>query len=575
MNRRSFLRSAVDAAAAATVIPAFEFENEVHSSLTTQTANELIDLFVKQNDSLVDTIIAAQQNDKNKPFFGGFSGTFALFPVGKAAWYANRMVCSLVSPKSKHFNSDNVASAALRAILFVREMQHDDGTIDLTTTNFHSPPDTGFVVEPVALTLAVIRKHAREQYADIQETCESFLQAAGLAMAIGGIHTPNHRWVVNMALARINSLFPNEKLVSRIDQWLAEKIDIDSEGHYAERSTSIYSPLTNRCLITVSRLLDRPELLDPVRKNLRLTPYLVHANGEIATEVSRRQDQFRVAKMGNYFYPYRYMAIADNDGQYSAMVDLIQRTVGLANLYGDLAYLLEDDDLQNPLPPVEQLPVNFELTFARSKIVRIRREAVDATIVADNETFMTVHRGNAALRAIRFASAFFGKGQFKSNSIKKVDNGYVMEQSLTAAYYQPLAAQHLPNSGDWKAMPKHHRRQTETQKLKSVVHVTEQEETLTAVFEVTETERVPFAIELAFDREGKLAGVDPVEGIEDAFLLRKDEFTFTAGGDVIKIQASASSQHNWTQIRGALPKLDAQSVYITGFSPFKLKITIS
>ena len=31
------------------------------------------------------------------------------------------------------------------------ELQHADGTIDLHTTNFHSPPDTAFVVEPLRL----------------------------------------------------------------------------------------------------------------------------------------------------------------------------------------------------------------------------------------------------------------------------------------------------------------------------------------------------------------------------------------------------------------------------------------
>ena len=83
---------------------------------------------------------------------------------------------------------------------------------------------------------------------------QTFLLRAADALTVGGIHTPNHRWVICMALARCFSLFPQIKYVDRIDQWLNEKIDIDPDGQFTEKSTSIYTPLTNRSLITMARL---------------------------------------------------------------------------------------------------------------------------------------------------------------------------------------------------------------------------------------------------------------------------------------------------------------------------------
>src|ERR1700728_2720660 len=102
------------------------------------------------------------------------------------------------------------------------------------------------------------------QTAKINYKLKEFLVSAGEALATGGVHTPNHRWVVSSALAQLNSLFPSAKYVDRIDDWLDEGVFCDVDGQFEERSTGIYSRVVDNAMITMARLLNRPQLLEPV-----------------------------------------------------------------------------------------------------------------------------------------------------------------------------------------------------------------------------------------------------------------------------------------------------------------------
>jgi hypothetical protein len=64
-----------------------------------------------------------------------------------------------------------------------------------------------------------------------------------------------------------------------------------------------------------------------------------------------------------------------------------------------------------------------------------------------------------------------------------------------------------------------------------------------------------------------------VPGLKDAYLLREGTGRCTSGTDTITFGAGLA-EHSWTQLRGALPKWDGQCVYLTGFTPFHLRLAI-
>jgi hypothetical protein len=493
--------------------------------------------------------------------------------AGGTAGLVATLVSALAAPESRLAGSPELAQRVALAARALLGLQHADGTIDLPTTNFHSPPDTAFVLEPVCASLSVIRKEAPTVPAEAVALLQRFARAAGEALVAGGIHTPNHRWVVCAALARLHALFPDPRYLARIDEWLAEGVDIDEDGQFSERSTSVYSPTCDRSLLTVARLLGREALLEPVRRNLEMTLYYLHADGDVATEASRRQDQYRRGSAAGYHLPYRALALRDGNGRFAAATRLIEEREGDA-LAGELIHFLEDPSLRQPLPPDAPLPDDFARHFRGSDLVRIRRGPGSATVLGGNSCILSFRKGKASLEAVRLASAFFGKGQFVADRFEVEGDRYVLTQSLTGPYYQPLLPGDRHADGAWDPADRSRRRQSEVQQLVSRLLVRESAGAFEIEVDVAGTDRVPLAIELGFRRGGGLAGVSPMPGSADAFLLREGTGEYRLGGDTIRF-GPGQAEHTWTELRGALPKLDALSVYLTGFTPFRTTLRIA
>src|SRR5690606_25800165 len=334
-----------------------------------------------------------------------------------------------------------------------------------------------------------------------------------------------------------------------------------------------YSSLSDRVLIHASRGFDKPELLDYVRKNLEMTYYYLHPNGEIVTEASGRQDNSIIGTLENYYYPYRYLAIKDQNAYFAAACRLIESTA-FSKTTGFLQYFLEDETLWQELPEVAQLPTNYFKHFEKSALVRIRRENYDASILPSNTAFFTFHKGKAILQGVRMASAFFGKGQYVADEYKVEKGKITMTSELEAPYYQPFPKERLLGDGVWEKMPKNERPQSEIQKLRTTIVVSEIEKGFELDIRVEGTERVPLAIELIFRPGGEFENISTHEVIKDAYFLKEVSGKYFLNGEYIEF-GPALHEHKWIAIRGALPKMDAPSVYLTGFTPCNHKLRIS
>ena len=571
MNRRKFVTLSATSLCAMPLFGASIFTNQRYD-MPAVKPQWLVDL-IRMNDDGVKQMPTHKITDIASKYFGGYMNDVEIPNPHSTCGFINQACAAISSEESTYYQSSvvlNDLNLALKALL---KMQHADGTIDLKDTNFHSTPDTAFMVKRLVQSYNLLQRSKTKGADAVLVPFEKFLKNAGEALSVGGIHTPNHRWVVCAALTKLNELWPNPKYVNRANEWLGEHIDLDPDGQYTEKSTYGYSAVIDRVLITTAKGLHKPELYDAVRKNIYMMRYYIHPNGEVVTEASNRQDKGQIGTMENYYYACRYMALMDNDGEMATICRLIEKT-NFRSLLGSLNYFLEDPTQWKELPVTKPLPVSYVKAFPYSGVVRIRRGQWDATILSNNPGWLTFHKGNSVLQAMRISCSFFGKGQFQSSEIQPKGDKWVLNKKLDGPYYQPYPKDKISPDGDMEKMPRSNRKKSEVQYLETNIIISESANGITVDFDMTGTDEVPVSLELIFRRGGQVSGAEAMPQKNDSYLLKGQSGSYTVGNDTIHF-GPGKAEHKWLVVRGALPAMDAPTVYITGFTPFKHTIQLS
>lgn len=516
---------------------------------------------VHRHDESLARLLSAQITDPTSRFRGTMEDASGLHSPGAAGGILTACATAFLQPASKFHRAPLMLERARLAAGFLERAQTPDGNIDLLTTNFNSPPDTGFVVHGVGSAACLAHRAGSRELLAIMEP---FLRNAGRGMARGGVHTPNHRWVVSSALAQIQEVFPDPAYPRRIDQWLAEGVDIDSDGQFTERSTGVYNAVCDRAFTVLAAKLNRPELLEPVRRNLDAMLYLLHPGFEVVTEISRRQDQYERKDMSPYWFPLQYLAVRDRNGAFAAIAQRFAPTAA------SLTTLMEYPELQQDVTP-GPVPEEYVKTFPALEAVRIRHGARSATLLLRGDShFLGFRRGAAVINAVRFAAAFFGKGQFIPSEWKKDDDGYLLTQQLQAGYYQPLDPPRKVAAGEWGRL-RESSRQSEICRLTQSARISETANGLRLRLRAEGTKNVPVAVEIALREGGKLEGCVESNG---ALLLPSGFASYRVGDDTVRF-GPGFREHSYAQIRGAEPPVPGTRVYLCGYTPFDREIEIS
>jgi hypothetical protein len=508
-------------------------------------------------DKAVDDIFKNQILDKSHRHYGSMQSADTLFYGATPSSLLSTLSTAYVLPTSRHFKSARVAERTQLAALAFARLQTPDGNWNLPITNFNSTPDTSFIIQGLNITLMNARAFG---FPDLEKWILPAVQKAGDALVRGGVHTPNHRWVVCSALAGLHKLYGEQKYLRRADQWLAEGIDQDADGQYTERSTIGYNGICNRAFILIAEWLGRPEYLEYARKNLNASLYLLHADGEVVTEISTRQDLNQRGTLYNHWPALAYLAWKDRNGVFANLARQFEP------VYGSPSYLMRWPELSAALPPSQPLPDNYEKLFPVIGLARLRRGPRSISILRERDRFFTFRHGAAVVNALRFSSAFFGKGQFSAKTLTKQDGSYVLTQSLEGPYYQPFTPTRKITTETYDDT-RHERPRSEVCHLHYKATVTETPTGCRLRIEANGTDEVPLAVEINLREDVTISGADKIGRFKDAWLLRSGSAEIAAGNSRVRIGPGVGL-HEYLEVRGAKPRLEGPSLFLSGYTPF-------
>lgn len=364
------------------------------------------------------------------------------------------------------------ASTALRAL---RELQGPTGTFR-GGDNVDSPPDSAFTVNDLAWARVQLGRlpASNSPATGLIDLLDELLGAVVPALVHGGVHTPNHRWEIVSALARLWEAGGSEQTRERALQWLAEGVDLQADGMFSERSANYAAHVSVPSLLVIGRILELPALREVADRGTRVQARLTAPDGRVETLASRRQDQFEPFD-GGALHPWFRSHAARTGDPFSARA--AQRTSALADadaMLTLLAHALEDPSALGPLPDpapsaASDRPELLELD--PSGLVRIDHGDSRAVLFGGTDTaaigriasgtstrpvLARLEGRSVGVPQVRLSRDFFSLGPLRPGPPRRLDSAadagrysYELREEVQAEYFQPLAPAHHDPHGEY------------------------------------------------------------------------------------------------------------------------------
>lgn len=401
------------------------------------------------------------------------------------------------------YKSKELYQAVDLALDFIARTQREDGSFDYPSCNFKSAADTSFCFKRLIAAYRLLVKYgnpADEAIRVLKEKYLTIMHKALDAIREGGFHTPNHRWGIAAALLQGSNLFAAEKefaagLKNRAEQYLAEGIDGDEDGEYAERSTGNYNAVVNNAMMAMYQETGDEAFLGYVDRNLSMMLTYMDPDDTIFTQNSTRQDQGKLEYADKYFYQYLYMCSREKNPAFDgAAHKIIKDNMERGDLAPDCLHIVMNHD--------EMMGYHFEeygfleeyrKFFRHAGVLRVRKPSYTYTVLNGKSAFLYFKSKGTTL-CVKIGESCCDIRNFIPQTIEELPDGCRLEAEAQSWYYLPFKEKQ--DTSDWWKMDQSKREKLISSRLKTTLEIREKEQGLELNLKAEGLDRLPLRLEI-------------------------------------------------------------------------------
>lgn len=442
--------------------------------------------------------------DKNHPMYGGLRGEII---EAKPTIYAMANLASVYLNKdSSFYHSKELGQRMTLAASFIRRVQREDGSFDYPSCNFKSAADTSFCFKRLIATYRLFVKYEETECTKgLKQAYLIIMKDALRAICVGGFHTPNHRWGICAALLQGSNLFAEDstfanKLKERAKQYLAEGIDGDEDGDYAERSTGNYNAVVNNAMIAMYEETKDESFLGYIERNLTMMLTYIDPDHTVFTQNSTRQDQGRQEYADKYFYQYLFMCSRKESPAFDgAAHQIIKDNMERGDIAPECLHIIMDHEAMHQHNFTH---LGFQETYKKfyphSGVLRAKTKNYTYTVLRGKSAFLYV-KSEETMVHMKIGESYCDIRNFIPQTVEVVDNKTILTSTAYGWYYLPFETK--PETSDWWEMDHSKREILYSSQVTITVTIEELVEGLDITVKAEGLDKLPLRCELGIPAE--------------------------------------------------------------------------